>query len=356
MITGLAILDKMLWGNSVATYLLFIIYVVVGFVFIKLISFAFNRLFKKQEENLSRYEVIFNVLRNPEPILFIIFVAILRGATKVFYTSTGLAIALDKITFSLYVLFAAWLLIKILIRVIEKYLRKYTDETEEISRYEYLRPLIKTLIRIFIFIIAALLIISNLGYNVNGLIAGLGIGGIAIALASKDLLENFFSGVVIYTEKSFKIGDIVKADNGEIFGEVKEIGIRTTKIESFDGTMHTVPNTMLSARTIENRTSMPARRVVATLSLSIKSTPEQIDKAKKIIEQAIHKKQKTKELTTEYHVFFDKYSQFSLDITYIYWLNKDIDYWEQMTVKDFVNIEIKKELDKAKIELASFKI
>jgi small-conductance mechanosensitive channel len=120
--------------------------------------------------------------------------------------------------------------------------------------------------------------------------------------------------------------------------------------------MQTVPNSKLSGTTLENITEMPARRIVATLSLSNKSTNEQIEKAKKIIEQTIHKKQKTKEINEEYHVFFDKISAFSLDINYIYWINKDIDYWEQMTVKDFVNTEIVKELNKAKIELANFKV
>jgi len=355
MITGLAFLDHSLWGNTVTTYLLFTIYVIAGFIFIKLISLAFNFIFRKLEETIKKYEIIFHILRHPQPILFIVFVAIIRNSARVFQTSTTVAVIIEKLAFALYVLFAAWFIIKILITIIEKYLGKYAEEIEDIRRYDYLRPLIKTLIRIFIFIIAGLLIISNLGYNINGLIAGLGIGGIAVAFASRELLENFFSGLIIYTERPIKVGDTVKADDGAITGTVTEIGMRTTKIKSFDGTIHTVPNSILSGKALENITSMPARRIVATLSLSNNSTQEQIEKAEKIIEQAIFKKQKTKELTEEYHIFFDKFNQFSLDITFIYWLNKDIDYWEQMDVKDKINREIKKELDKAKIELATFK-
>ena len=352
MITGFAILDKMFLGNTVASYLLFCVYVVLGLIFIKIISSLFNYIFKKLDEKDSNYDILFKILRKPEPILFIIFVSVLKGASRVFRTSTTLAIIIDKLAFSLYVLLAAWFLVKILIVIIDKYLGRYSQENEEIKRYEYLRPLIKILIKIFIFVIAGLLIISNMGFNINGLIAGLGIGGIALAIASKELLENFFSGLIIYTERPFKIGDLVKTNDNLIYGEIKEIGIRTTKICSFDGTIHTVPNNFLSGRPLENISAMPGRRIVATLSLSPKSTPDQIAKAEKIIFDAINIKRKKKELLEEHHIFFDKFSTFSLDITYIYWLNKNIDYWDQMEIKDSINKEIKKELDKAKIDLA----
>ena len=167
MITGFAILDHMFLGNTIASYLLFSIYIVLGFIFIKLISSFFNFIFKKLEEKSTKYEILFKILRKPEPILFIIFVGVLKGAARVFRTSTTLAIIIDKLAFSLYVLLAAWFIIKILIVIIEKYLGKYSEENEEIKRYEYLRPLIKMLIKIFIFIIAALLIISNLGFNIS---------------------------------------------------------------------------------------------------------------------------------------------------------------------------------------------
>ena len=173
MIIGFVILDKMIWGNPVSTYLLFILLVIFGIVFIKLTAKSFDYIFKKLEDKIKRYAVLFHILRNPEPILFIIFVGILRNSAKVFQTSTAVAVVIEKLTFSLYVLFTAWFIIKVLITVIEKYLGKFAAGNDQIKRYDYLKPLIKTLIKIFVLAIAILLIISNLGYNVNGLIAGL---------------------------------------------------------------------------------------------------------------------------------------------------------------------------------------
>lgn len=353
MLTGFASFNFLFLDNTVASYFLFILYILLGIIFIRLVSYLFDRFFKIQEEKNTRYDLLFKILRKPEPILFIIFVSVLKEASKVFNTSTMIAIAINKFTFSLYVLLAAWFVVKSLIAVIEKYLQKFSQESEDIKRYEYLRPLIKMLLKIFIFIIAILIIISNLGFNISGLIAGLGIGGVALAFASKELLENFFSGIIIYTERPFKVGDWIKANDGQISGTVIAIGIRTTKIRSFDGTIHIVPNYFLSGKTLENMTLMPARRIFATLSISNNNTFEQIEKAKKIIYEAIKVKQKKKELLEEYHIFFDKFSTFSMDITYVYWINKNIGFWDQMDVKDSLNRDIKKELDKANIELSS---
>lgn len=351
MLTGFVFLNKVFWGNTVSSYLLFTIYIVLGLIFIKLISSFFDYTFKKLEKKNEKYDVLFKILRKPEPILFIVFVILLKSGSRVFKTSTAFAILVDRFAFTLYVLFSAWFIVKILIIFFEKYLRSYADKNSDIKRYEYLKPLIKMLIKIFIFSIALLLIISNMGFNVNGLIAGLGIGGIALAFASKELLENFFSGLIIYTERPFKIGDWVKANDNLISGTVIEIGIRTTKIRSFDGTIHIVPNSYLSGRNVENMTSMPARRILATLPLSNKCSAEQIEKAKKIIYDSLLAKKKTKELLEEHHIFFDGFSTFSINITYIFWINKNIGYWDQMDVKDSINKNIKKELDKAKIEL-----
>jgi MscS family membrane protein len=244
MMTIFTILSKMFWGNTIAAYLLFIIYVVLGLVFIKLISGLFNYVFKKLEEKIKKYEVVFGILRRPQPILFIIFISIIRGSLTILYVKPWALSLIDKLAFVLYISFALWFISKLIIIIIEKQLSKYNTGATEQKRYDHLIPFLKTVIRIFIVIIGILLIISNFGYNVNGLVAGLGIGGIVIALASRELLENFFSGIIIFTEKQFKVGDIIKSE--EITGTIKEINMRTSKIESFDGTVYVVPNSKLS--------------------------------------------------------------------------------------------------------------
>jgi len=350
MITGLAFLDKLFFGNSITTYFIFALYIVIGLIFIKLISIAFNYIFKKLEEKIKRYEILFCILRKPQPILFIIFVAILNSSLDILSISAKVLSFLNKLTFILYVSFACWFLGKITITILEKHQEKNkTGEADE-KRYDHLFPLIKTAIKVFIVIIGILLIISNLGYNINGLIAGLGIGGIAIAFASRELLENFFSGIIIFTEKPFKVGDIVKS--GDIIGIIKEINIRTSKIESFDETIYIVPNSKLSQGTVENISKRKARRVIENVSLSHENSFEKIEKAKQIIKNILHEHSKINDKDS--FVIFDKFNTQSIELYFDYWVNEEE--WNKfLEIKDELHCEIKKRFEKEGIKFIIFK-
>jgi MscS family membrane protein len=269
------------------------------------------------EEKIKKYEVIFGILRRPEPILLIIFVSIIRGALNVLYVNVKLLNIIDKLIFVLYVSFGAWFLGKAAIIIIEKYLSRFTEDTTEQKRYDHLLPLIRTLVKVFIILIGMLLIISNFGYDVTGLVAGLGIGGVAIAFASRELLENFFSGIIIFTEKQFKVGDIVKSE--EISGTITEINIRTSKIESFDGTVYIVPNSKLSQGIVENISKRKARRVIENVSLSHENSFEKIEKAKEIIKNLLHNNKKINDKYS--YVIFDKFNTQTIDLYFDYWVN-----------------------------------
>jgi len=351
MMTIFTILSKMFWGNTIAAYLLFIIYVVLGLVFIKLISGLFNYVFKKLEEKIKKYEVVFGILRRPQPILFIIFISIIRGSLTILYVKPWALSLIDKLAFVLYISFALWFISKLIIIIIEKQLSKYNTGATEQKRYDHLIPFLKTVIRIFIVVIGILLIISNFGYNVNGLVAGLGIGGIVIALASRELLENFFSGIIIFTEKQFKVGDIIKSE--EITGTIKEINMRTSKIESFDGTVYVVPNSKLSQGIVENISKRKARRVVEYVSLSHENTTEKIQKAKAIIKKILSENKTV--VNTDSYVIFDKFNSQSIELYFDYWV-KEKDWFKFLDIKDELHIEMKKQFEKEGIKFIVFKM
>ena len=345
-----AILEHVFLGNTIYQYLFFFTYLILGVIAIKVLSWLFNTIFKPLEEKIKKLEIIFSVLRKPEPILLIIFLSIIRGALNVLFVEPRILTIIDKLIFVLYVSFGAWFLGKVTIISIEKYLLRFTDTKTEQKRFEDILPLIKTLIKVLIIIVAVLLIISNFGYNVSGLIAGLGIGGVAIAFASRELLENFLSGIIIFTEKQFKVGDIVKSD--QIIGVIKEINIRTSKIESFDGTLYIVPNSKLSQGIVENISKRTARRVIENISLSHDNSLENIEKAKVIIKKLLidHPKIDAKES----YVIFDKFNTQTIDLYFDYWI-KEKDRSHFLEIKDELHGEIKKEFDKEKIKFVIFK-
>lgn len=345
-----AILEYVFLGNTVYQYLFFLTYVVLGIIGLRVLSWLFNTIFKPLEEKRKKLEIIYSILRKPQPILLIIFLSIIRGALNVLFVEPKILNIIDKLIFVLYVSFGAWFLGKVAIISIEKYLLRFTDTKKEQKRFEDILPLLKTLIKVIIIIMAVLLIISNFGYNITGLITGLGIGGIAIAFASKEFLENFFSGIIIFTEKQFKVGDIVRSD--QIIGVIKEINVRTSKVESFDGTLYVVPNSKLSQGIVENISKRKARRVVEYLSLSHDNSFEDIEKAKAIIKKLLidHPKIDAKES----FVIFDKFNTQTIDLYFDYTI-KEKDWSNFLEIKDELHGQIKKELDKEKIKFVVFK-
>lgn len=139
-------------------------------------------------------------------------------------------LSLSKLIFVAVVIFAAFIL----------------SSAISLKRVPALRPFK----RILIWSVALILILSNLGFNVNSLIAGLGIGGVAIALGVQETLNSFFSSVMIIADKSFKVGDHIKVAGSEE-GEVLKIGFRSTLVKTKNGKIFILPNKLLASSIIE---------------------------------------------------------------------------------------------------------
>ncbi|MDR0965007.1 MAG: mechanosensitive ion channel family protein [Myxococcales bacterium] len=139
---------------------------------------------------------------------------------------------------------------------------------------DQLVPLIRRVLKIAIVAIGLLFILQNLNVDIGSLLAGLGIGGIAIAMAAKETLANFFGSIVIFSDKPFQVGDWVVVDGAE--GVIEVVGFRSTRVRTFYDSIITVPNSKVADAKIDNYGARRYRRVTATLGLSFDTTPEQI--------------------------------------------------------------------------------
>ncbi len=137
-------------------------------------------------------------------------------------------------------------------------------------------PLLRKTIKVFVGVVVVVMIIQNLGYSVTSLIASLGIGGLALALAAKDTVANFFGSVVIFTDAPFQIGDWVEFDGVE--GTVEEVGFRTTRIRQFDKGLVTVPNQTFTSTAITNYSNRKVRRLKLTVGVTYETTAEQMER------------------------------------------------------------------------------
>jgi MscS family membrane protein len=166
----------------------------------------------------------------------------------------------------------AWALFN-MVSLVETWLGKWVSRTES-TLDDHLLPFVRKSLRAFIIFIAALLTIQNLGYSISGLLASLGIGGLAVALAAKDTLANVFGSLMIILDRPFHIGDWIKT--GDMEGTVEEVGFRSTKIRTFAKTLISVPNSTLTNLSINNYSRMPKRRIKLTVGVTYETTGEQM--------------------------------------------------------------------------------
>ncbi len=194
-------------------------------------------------------------------------------------------------------------------------------------------------VRVLLWLIGLLLILSNLGFNVNSLIASLGIGGIAISLALQNILGDIFSSFSIAIDKPFEEGDFIVA--GEHKGTVKHIGLKTTRIQALQGEEIVISNTELTSTRVSNFKKLKERRIVFTVSATYETPVKQLKKIPKIIKEIIEKEKKAK----FDRAIFSAMGDFSLDFEVVY-LILDNDYAVYMNTQQRINFAILEAFEK----------
>ncbi|MCH6264977.1 mechanosensitive ion channel family protein [Neobacillus citreus] len=210
-----------------------------------------------------------------------------------------------------------------------------------------LLPFISRTIRVIIIAISISIIGQEFNYDVNGLVAGLGLGGLAFALAAKEAVGNLIGGVVIVTEKPFSIGDWIKTPSVE--GIVEDINFRSTKVRTFSQALVTVPNATLANEAITNWSRMGKRKIDFHLGLNYKTTKEELERVVRRIEQLLRTHEEIHPDTIM--VAFDHYNESSLDVLIYFFTNSTV--WaEHVKIKHEINLEIMAILEEEAVEIA----
>jgi MscS family membrane protein len=212
---------------------------------------------------------------------------------------------------------------------------------------EQLSPLLRKTAKIFIGIMAILVALQNLGYSISGLLAGLGIGGLAFALAAKDTIANLFGSVTILLDRPFRIGDWISADN--IDGTVEAIGLRSTRVRTFDKTVVTIPNQALANVTVENHALMPRRRVNMTLRVSYATATVQLREAVAQLEALLRAHPRVDPEGLQ--VKFTGFGESSLEVL-INYFTVPTAYPEHIAIRQELNLGIMETLEKAGVRFA----
>jgi len=192
----------------------------------------------------------------------------------------------------------------------------------------------KSLVTLFV-VFGLLMVIQSLGYDVKALLAGLGIGGLAFALAAQDTLANVFGSIVVATDQPFKLGETVKI--GATVGMVEDIGLRSTKLRLVDKSLVVIPNKTVAGEMITNLSRFTQRRVEQVLGLTYDTTPEQMAAIVEDIRKLLLKEPAIDPASVM--VYFRDFNASSLDIWLVY-VTKDADFAKHMTLRQRLNTEI----------------
>ncbi|MHC4746176.1 MAG: mechanosensitive ion channel family protein [Planctomycetota bacterium] len=237
-----------------------------------------------------------------------------------------------------------------LVDIVEYYMVRLTSKTRT-KLDDMLVPVIRKSLRVTIAIIAALWIVDGiLDYNIRAILLSAGVGGIAIALAAKDTIANFFGSITIFADRPFQIDDLVKIEGH--LGTVEDVGFRSSRIRTLEGHLVAVPNSVIANSTVENVGRRPFIRRTSNITITYDSASKKTKKAVEIIKEILAE---VPQINTDPEkpprVYFSDFNDWSLNIYMSYWV-KPPDYWLYHEVNEQVNFEIMKRFEAEKIEFA----
>jgi len=335
------IFHTVIFNNRVLDYLICISIFLISILVIKLFRrFVLARLKRWAERTTTTFDnfLIEIIDKNLLPLLYFgAFYLSIRTLTL----NPVLSKVIDILGLALLTIFVIRSLISLINYILYVFwLRKEKDEAKERSL-----KVILSVIKVVVWGLGIVFLLDNLGFQISTVIAGLGIGGVAVALAAQAILGDLFSYFAIFFDRPFEIGDFIIV--GDYLGTIEHIGIKTTRIRSLGGEQIVFSNADLTNARVRNYKRMDQRRVVFKLGVTYQTTLKQVKEIPIIIRNVI---KNTKDTVFDRAHFFS-YGDFSLVFEVVYYVLSR-DYNKYMDIQQEINFAIKEEFEKHGIEFA----
>lgn len=335
-------LNEHYFRNSVQDYLISAVVILLGLLLVRLFrSLILNRLRKwAQRTETSLDDLLVEGIER--------FLLPMLNFGLIYYAISLLTLTakIEKIVNVTTAVVATYFGIRLISSTLQLMLQSYVKRQE--GSEEKLKQLrgINLVINIVIWMVGFVFLFDNLGYNVTAIITGLGIGGIAIALAAQNILGDLFNYFVIFFDRPFEIGDFIVVDDKK--GNVEHIGIKTTRFKSLTGEQLVISNSDLTKSRLHNYKRMQRRRIVTNLGI-LYETP--LDKLKEIPEliKSIVAEQHPRVTLDRAH--FATFGSFSLNIEFVYFIESP-EYNDYMDIQQTINLRIMEEFAKRNIQFA----
>jgi small-conductance mechanosensitive channel len=333
--------EKVLWDNTIKDWVVAILLVALSIFLLHILKTIVLTQLKKwsKKTNVTIDDFLMgSIERSVIPFLYLL--SVYFGLS---YLSFG-----DKTQniFRIALLVAAtFFSIRLVTSFISYLIENFTHAQQDAESKRKQAKGIVVVVNIIVWIIGIVFLIDNLGYDITTLVAGLGIGGIAIALAAQAVLGDFFSYFVIFFDKPFEIGDFIII--GDKMGTVEYIGIKTTRIRALSGEQLIVSNTDLTNSRVQNYKRMETRRVVFSIGILYETPSEKVKQIPGIIKKIIESQP---ELKFD-RVHFSSFGSSSLNFEIVYFVSS-ADYNLYMDKQQLINLGIFEEFERENIEFA----
>ena len=312
-------LDKVYYNNSLKEWLIALSIVVGTAIICKLISIISRLILKKiakkaKPESKFDNKMVIEKIKTPL-LLILMLLSFWIAAVEILTFSQKVEENIIKSFIILFSLNITWIISRFFVGFLDRYINSPKHKNTE---YQRIMPLLKRTISILIWTTGSIMALNNIGVSISAMLGTLGIGGLAIALASQDTIKNIIGGITVISDSPFKIGDRIKFDT--VDGFVEDIGLRSTKIRTLDKRIIAIPNSQIVDAAIENVSGEVGRRIVINIGISYDTTPEKLRKAIEILNNTPNnvKNIDNKDISATFQNFADN----SLTLTFIYFIKK----------------------------------
>lgn len=332
-------LGQEFFGNAIWEYIVFAaVFILLMAIFAIVRGFLLRKLRKLSEKTSTDVDdtiiKIYESIRPPFYALLAFFLAL---------RFLSIHEKLESVINAVLLIAVVYQVVRGLQVIIDYIVGRWSDSTESDS--EHAVAALSGIFKGVLWVFGLLLVLSNLGIDITSLIAGLGIGGIAVALALQNILGDLFSSFALYFDKPFVPGDFIVV--GGKSGTVERIGIKTTRIRSIQGEEIVMANNELTNATVQNFKQMQERRIVLNIGVTYDTPEEKLQKIPNIVKQTIDKTSKTRFDRAHFKTFGDS----ALIYEIVYYVDSR-EYTEYMDANEVIHLGLVSEFAKEKIEFA----
>ena len=331
-------LEREYFGNSVENMLIALGIILAGIILINIIRAFVNRKAQKQVRELSFYKFIIKSVK--KFIIPILYLGVIY--TGISYLNVNPDIL--KVFRIIYIILGTYFIVRFVVMAINFFIMRYLEKEKREEDQNRIKPLISFL-NFVAWIIGIIFLLDNLGFEISSIVAGLGIGGIAVALAAQAVLGDLFSYFTIFFDKPFEIGDFLIFNDK--LGSVEKIGVKSTRLRSLSGEQIIISNSNLTNSIVHNYKRMEKRRIVFSIGVVYQTKYEQVKEIPSIIKETIN----SIEMTMFDRSHFKGYGDFSLNFETVYFVLVS-DYNKYMDIQQEINLRIYEEFEKLGIEFA----